>query len=84
MECLDFMESNEFKAIDILESLRDCSSVMFLDETLDEAIKELKDLDSRSCFNCDKYSNKDECIIKLIKTYFNPSEFWCNSWEEKL
>lgn len=41
IECLEFMETEDFKAIQILESLRDCSSVRFLDETLDEAIEEL-------------------------------------------
>lgn len=42
IECLEFMETEEFKAIEILNSLRDCSSVRFLDETLDEAIEELR------------------------------------------
>ena len=42
IECLEFMETEDFKAIQILESLRDCSNVRFLDETLDEAIEELK------------------------------------------
>ena len=41
-ECLDFMESEEFKAIEILQDLRDDSTVRFLDETLYEAIKELR------------------------------------------
>ena len=41
-ECLDFMESEEFKAIEILEDLREDSAVRFLDETLYEAIKELR------------------------------------------
>ena len=42
IECLEFMETEEFKAIEILNSLRDCSSVRFLDETLDDAIEELR------------------------------------------
>ena len=42
IECLEFMETEELKAIEILDSLRDCSSVRFLDETLDEAIEELR------------------------------------------
>lgn len=42
IECLEFMETEEFKAIEILNSIKDCSSVRFLDETLDEAIEELR------------------------------------------
>lgn len=98
-ECLEFMESSEFKAIDILQSIRDDSNVRFLDETLYEAIKELKtltedyrvvkkqndyyDFENRSCFNCDKYGNKDDCIIKYVH-HIDPSSFSCNEWEELL
>ena len=70
-ECLDFMESEEFKAIEILEDLREDSAVRFLDETLYEAIKELRmfaedyrvvkkqndyyNFENRACTNCNKF-----------------------------
>lgn len=96
-ECLEFMETEEFKAIDILQSIRDDSSVRFLDETLDEAIKQLKTLiedyrvvkkqndyynfEGRSCDNC-VYK---KCSNKEIMQMYNgidTGEFWCNEWKE--
>ena len=96
-ECLDFMESEEFKAIEILEDLREDSAVRFLDETLYEAIKELRmfaedyrvvkkqndyySFEGRSCDNC-VYK---ECSNKEIMQMYNgidTGEFWCNEWKE--
>lgn len=98
-ECLEFMETEEFKAIDILQSIRDDSNVRFLDETLYEAIKELRtfaedyrvvkkqndyyDFENRSCFNCDNYGNQFDCAIKYIH-HIVPDTFCCNKWEELL
>jgi len=36
----------------------------------------------KNCFNCNKYSNQDECIIKLVNN-FDASNFCCNEWIEK-
>ena len=90
-ECLEFMETEEFKAIDILRNIRDDSSVRFLDETLDEAIKQLKTLiedyrvvkkqndyysfEGRSCESC-KYNNR--CEIQDTITYINHYEETAN------
>lgn len=43
-ECLEFMDSQEFKAIDILEAIKENHNVRFLDDTFNEAITELKNL----------------------------------------
>ena len=43
-ECLEFIGSQEFKAIDILEAVKENHYVIFLDDTVDEAITELKNL----------------------------------------
>lgn len=96
-ECLEYMETEEFKAIEIIRSLKDNSSVRFLDETLDEAIKELRaliedyrvvkkqndyyNLEGRSCNTC-VYK---ECSNKEVMQKYNDisiSEFWCNEWRE--
>ena len=98
MECLEYMETEEFKAIEILNDLRDCSSVRFLDETLDEAIKQLRvliedymvtkkqndyyNLEGRSCNTC-KSKNCDIKRDMLNNGTMNPNYFWCVDWEEE-
>ena len=96
-ECLEFMETKEFKAIKILNGLEDCFSVRFLDETLKEAIKELEFLiedyknikKEKNCMNCDKFSKKHKCLINQVNSlsvlligHLKPFEFSCNQWEE--
>ena len=41
----------------------------------------LKDFESRSCYNCAKYSEQDMCAVKYIPTILEPSTFACNQWE---
>lgn len=98
MECLEYMETEEFKAIEILNDLRACSSVRFLDETLDEAVKQLRvliedyrvvkkqndyyNLEGRGCNTC---IYKD-CSNKEVMLKYNDIDtniFWCNEWSGK-
>ena len=57
---------------------------------IDEAIKELEDLQNRSCSNCKHYKQSSTQIYKtcfLIKVNeFNLDsdiDFYCNKWEPK-
>lgn len=45
-------------------------------------IESAKDYTNRNCFNCQKYSNQDDCVIKYVQ-HIDASEFSCNKWEEK-
>lgn len=86
------------KAVDILKS-KDFRFGLFsyrLKE-IDEAIKELEELENRSCDNCKYYQPSDgdireeikdqwiECINIYVETreICNLKDFYCNKWESK-
>lgn len=81
------------KAIEILNNFRqnelDFENTSFPVEYFDEAIKELEELENRSCSNCKHYKQSSHQIYKtcfLIKTNgFNLEsnvDFCCNKWEK--
>lgn len=93
---MEFMESSEFKAINILRNIRDDSSVRFLDKTLDEAIEELKTLieyyrvvkkqndyygfEERSCKSCKHWKKYKAPLAVCENSIF---DFYCKYWEQK-
>ncbi|PUE67407.1 hypothetical protein [Arcobacter lacus] len=53
---------------------------------LDEAIKELEDLENRSCNNCLYFSNSGHgfgLCNKGVSSDFKIGTFYCNKWEVK-
>jgi len=76
------------KALEILETLRDEYIHGELTSDIKEAIKELEDLQSRSCENCKfgmtyHFDDEIECIKIEADTqgmYFS-NDFCCNKWE---
>ena len=74
------------KAIELLEDLKEYPNRRFLDSSLNEAIKELEDLQNRSCENC--YESKTCKILhsvykdRLKKEGYamHKNEFKCGFW----
>ena len=74
------------KALDLLITLRDDYIHGELDSAVNEAIKELEELESRSCENCKywKTSQLDgNSICKKLFNFRSYFDFCCNKWEPK-
>lgn len=76
------------KAIKILELTKQLNDDVDFIETIDEAIKELEELNNRSCIKCNTYYMK----CKIFNIYWKKSEssliidannFCCNKYELK-
>lgn len=66
-EMLNFSENN-----------KNYSKRALIKDTFDNVVKSYE---SRNCFNCDKYANQDDCIIKCVQ-HIDASCFSCNKWQE--
>ena len=85
----------KLKALDLLKTLRDDYIHGELDSDINEAIKELEELQSRSCGNCKyNYYDKEDAILMCTnednnQEYLHNSkmqitlDFSCNKWEVK-
>ena len=77
------------KALQLLETLKDDYIHGELTSDIDEAIKELEDLQNRSCKNCKfgmiyLFDDEIECVkieAETQGTYFS-KDFSCNKWEK--
>lgn len=77
------------KALHILKIVLKDTVMSREKEYVNEAIKELEDLQNRSCKNCkfgmiDMFDDDIECVKIEAETqgmYFS-NDFWCNKWEK--
>ena len=81
------------KAIEILNNINVWGDVTEVEEQINEAIKELEELENRSCSNC-KYNKEQDnfmifcdCVMcedgsKMMWHSFT-KHFCCNKWENK-
>lgn len=71
------------KALEILETLRDEYIHGELTSDIEEAIKELEELQNRTCSNC-KHKRIDKYTQGCMKfAIWFGNDFCCNKWEVK-
>jgi len=83
------------KVLDILDNIQEVHCTEYANEKIDEAIKELEELENRSCSNCKHWNNS--CFNLSVNTtgfcmYYGISNgsfeedmknnFYCNKWEK--
>ena len=77
------------KALEVLNTISTELCNEYANNAIDLAIKELEELESRSCENC-KYwfyktleTNIETCNFGLISHDYQSDSFCCNKWEAK-
>lgn len=75
------------KALGLLEIYKNLllDGTTLMESDIDEAIKELEELENRSCDNC-KYFHQSYLCLELGKGNIQPKEIglnYCNKWEAK-
>ena len=83
---------NRIKALEILKNINVYGYATEVEKQIDEAIKELEDLENRSCSNCKHYkiyptTKEMFCNNEKTKIGFRQcdteKDFCCNRWENK-
>ena len=52
-------------------------------EELNEAIKELEELNNRSCVSCKHYNRTQTCNKLIARSGYKENEFYCSRYEAK-
>ena len=77
------------KTSDFLKLLKKHAIFIENEVIIDEAIKELEELENRSCDNCEYWfyktleTNIETCNFGLISHDYESDSFCCNKWEPK-